>query len=135
VAFRQGRFAEITVSGVSISVYSDSVEMSRNVDMLETTTFTKTSKTFLTGLQDGKISIKGKYDPTASTGPAALFNSLLGASNSVFVQVYPGGAVAGQTVRNFNAFLVDYKESAAVGSIVAFEVSLQPDGPITASGL
>jgi hypothetical protein len=135
MAFRQGRFTEITVSGVSLSAYCDSVDIDRSAELLETTTFTKTSKTFLPGLQDAKVSLKGKYDPTASTGPTVLLTSLIGASNSTFIQVYPGGAVAGQQVRNFNAFVTDFKESSAVGNVVAFEASLQVDGPITASGI
>ena len=135
MAFRQGRFTEITVSGFSLSAFCDSVDISRSVELLETTTFTKTSKTYLTGLLDQKVDIKGKYDPTSGSGPAAIFSNLIGASNTVFVQVYPGGAVTGQTVRNFDAFVTDYKESSAVGSVVGFEASLQISGPVVASGL
>lgn len=135
MAFRQGRFTEITVSGVSLSAYCDSIDLSRDVELLDTTTFTATSKTFLTGLQDGKCDIKGKYDPTASTGPAHLLTSLIGASNAVPVSVWPGGNAVGQTIRNFNAFVVSYTESSAVGDVVAFDASLQVTGVITASGI
>lgn len=135
MAFRQGRFAEITISGVSLSAYCDSIDLSRDTEMHETTTFTRTSKTWLTGLQDAKLDIKGKYDPTASTGPVAVLVGLLGASNSVPVSVYPGGSASGQMIRNFNAFVVNYKESAAVGDIVSFDATLQVDGVITASGI
>lgn len=135
MAFRQGRFTEITISGISLSAFCDSVDIGRSVELMETTTFTKTSKTFLPGLQDAKVDIKGKYDPTTGTGPAAVFSNLMGASNTIFVQIYPGGSATGQTVRNMDAYVTDYKESSAVGGIVGFEASLQVNGPIVASGI
>lgn len=135
MAFRQGRYTEITISGVSLSSYCDSVEISRDTDMIETTTFTKTSKTYLTGLMDGKLDIAGKYEPTITVGPAFLLSTLVGAPNSVPVAVYPGGSQTGQTVRQFSAFLTSYNESSAVGDLVKFKASFQIDGAVTASGL
>lgn len=134
MAFRQGRFTEITVSGVAIGPYCDTADFSRDIDLMETTTFTKTAKTYLTGLQDGKFTIKGKYDPTAG-GPVILLSSLVGSSTSVPINYYPGGAVAGQTVRQFNAYLTSYKESSPVADVVGFSADFTMDGVVTASGL
>jgi hypothetical protein len=135
MAFKQGRFSEITVSGVNLSTYCDTIDLSRDTEMLETTTFTKTSKTWLTGLQDAKVDIKGKYDPTVTTGPQAVLNNLVGASNSVWVKYFPGGNAAGQRINEFYAFVTNYSESSNVGDVVAFSASLQIDGPVFASGI
>jgi hypothetical protein len=134
MAFRQGRYTEITISGVNLSAYVDSVDFSRDVEMLDTTTFTATTKTFLPGLGEGKVDIKGKYDPSANA-PAQLLTQFVNATNVIPVQYFPGGNTAGQIKRYFDAYVTSYKESGAVGDIVAFEASLQVTGAITASGI
>jgi hypothetical protein len=135
MAFRQGRFAEITLSGVALTTYADSIDLSEDVEMLETTTFTAVSKTYLPGLSDAKIDIKGKYDPTATNGPVAVLRSLKGASNAVPFQYFPGGNTAGQIKIYGDAYLVSFKNSSEVGGVVIFEASLQATGPVVASGI
>jgi hypothetical protein len=139
MAFRQGKYTELTVSGVALSAYLDSVDFSRDVEMLETTTFTASAKTFLPGLSEAKMDIKGKYDPLSVTGvtggPANLLTNLVGAGNTVPIKFYPGGNTSGQLTRSMDGYVASYKESAAVGDIVAFEASFQISNVITASGL
>jgi hypothetical protein len=130
MAFKQGRFSEIVVSGIDMSAYLDTIEMSREAELHETTTFTKTSKTWLPGLQDGTVDIAGKYDPSNS-GPAQLLPSLMSQAQAVPVKYYPGGKALNQAIRIFNAFVVSYNESSPVGDVVAFNASLQIDGPVT----
>lgn len=134
MAFRQGRYGEVTVSGVSLSSYVDSVSFDRKADTLETTTFGKTAKTYIVGLTDASGDIQGKYDPTPGNGPAAVFISLIGANSVPFV-LYPGGSQAGQVVRQFNAIVTDYQESSSVSDVIAFKASFTVDGLVIASGL
>jgi hypothetical protein len=133
--FRAGRYAEIVVSGVNLSAFCDSLDFSSETEMLDTTTFTATSKTYITGLRDTKVDIKGKYDPTVTSGPAAVLTSLLGNATTVPIQFFPGGNSVGQLKRYGDAYVVSYKESAAVGDVVAFESGLQFSGQILASGI
>lgn len=132
--FRAGRYTEILVSGVALSTYVDSVDISRDVDMMETTTFTATGKTYVAGLPDSKVDIKGKYDPAAA-GPVALLQTLVGAPNTVPVVIYPGGNTTGQRKEYFDGLLNSYNESSEVGGIVSFDASFTANGPILASGI
>lgn len=130
MAFRHGRFAEITIDGNDLSAYCDSADLKIDVDTAETTTFGKTYKTSIPGVAGGSIDGAGNYDPTATTGPAAVLTSLIGAA-SFPVVLYPGGNVSGQISHSFNALLTSYEESSAAGDKVTFKFSLLADGVIT----
>lgn len=130
MAFRQGRFTEVLVSGVNISAYLDSAEFSAEAEQLETTTFTATSKTWLTGLRDHSFDISGRYDPSKPSGPIFILNSLIGADHNVPLIFYPGGPAVGQVVHTFNGRLTSFGESSAVGDVVAFDASFQVDGNV-----
>lgn len=130
MAFRHGRNAEVTVNGTSLSAFCDSAEISMENDTAETTTFGKTWKTNIAGLNSGTVSLSGNYDPTAVTGPAAVLQPLLGAA-AFPVLFFPGGNVSGQRQHSFNAILTSYGESSAVGDKVTFSADLLVDGVVT----
>lgn len=130
MAFRHGRFAEVTVNSAALSTFCDSVELTMENDTAETTTFGKTWKTHLPGLNGGSVTLSGNYDPTASTGPAAVLEALLGAA-AFAVDVYPGGNTSGQRKHAFNALLTSYSETSAVGDKVTFSAELILDGAVT----
>jgi hypothetical protein len=130
MAFRHGRFAEITVNTKDLSTFCNSADLSIDVDTADTTTFTATWKTALTGVAGGKIDLKGEYDPTATTGPAAVLTALIGA-DPFEVTVYPGGNSAGQLSRTFDAILTSYQESSPVGGTVTFSAGLMVTGAVS----
>lgn len=130
MAFRHGRFAEVTVNSVALSSFLDSCDLSMENDTAETTTFGKTWKTHLPGLNGASLSLSGNYDPTASTGPSATLVALLGAA-AFPVVVEPGGDVNGQLRHSFNALLTSYSESSPVGDKVTISAEIIVDGAIT----
>lgn len=132
MAFRHGRFAEVTVNSVDLSAFCDEVEFEMENDTAETTTFGKSWKTHIPGLNGANLSMSGNYDPTASTGPAAVLAALLGAA-AFPVEVFPGGDAAGQISHAFNALLTSYSESSAVGDKVTFSAGILVDGAVTTS--
>lgn len=134
MAFRHGRFAEITVNGAALSTFCDSAEISIDAETSETTTFGKSWKTHIAGLAGGTVSLSGNYDPTASTGPAAVLTALIGAA-AFPVLVYPGGNTSGQVQHSFNALLTSYSESSAVADKVTFSAELIIDGVDTISNV
>ena len=130
MAFRHGRYAEITVNSVDLSIFCNSADLGIDVDTADTSTFTATWKTALAGLAGGKLDLKGDYDPTGTTGPADVFQGLIGADPFAVV-VYPGGNTSGQGSRAFNAILTSYAESSPVGGVVTFSASLLITGAVT----
>lgn len=130
MAFRHGKFAEISVNSVDLSAFCDSAELSIDVDTAETSTFGDTYKSHLAGLAGATIELSGNYDPTAVSGPSAVLMALIGAA-AFPVEYHPGGNTAGQREHTFNAILTSYSESSPVGDKVTFSASLLVDGAVT----
>lgn len=134
MAFRHGKWAEITVDGDDLSAFCDSADISIDVDTAETSTFGSSWKTHLAGLAGGEVELAGNYDPTASTGPAAVLMALIG-GDAVPIVLYPGGNVSGQRSHTFDAILTNYSESSAVGDKVTFSATLLADGQIVTAAV
>lgn len=130
MAFRHGKYAEITINSHDLSDYADSADFSVDIDTAETSTFGGTWKQSLAGMAGGKLDLAGLYDPTATTGPAAVLSSLIGADPFPVV-VYPGGNSTGQVSRTFDAILTSYAESSPVGGAVTWKASLVANGEVT----
>lgn len=130
MAFRHGRFAEITVNAKALSTFCDSADMSIDVDTSDTSTFLSTWKSAIPGLAGATVDLSGDYDPTATTGPDAVLSALIGA-DAFPVVLYPGGNVAGQISRTFNAILKSYKTGSKVGDKVTFSASLLVTGVVS----
>lgn len=130
MAFRQGRLAEVTVNAVALSTFCDNMTFDRNVDSMETSTFTATDKSFLPGLKGGQLTLAGAYDPTVTTGPAAVLEGLLG-SNPVAILAYPGGNITGQRSHSFTAMVTNYSESSSMADNVTFACTLLISGAVT----
>lgn len=130
MAFRHGRYAEITVEANDLSDYCDSAELTLNADTAETTTFGDDWKSFIGGLRGGSLTLSGNYDPTASTGPAAVLETQLGKDDTT-IELYPGGNTSGQRKHAFEAIVTSYSESSAVGDKVTFSAQLTVNGAVT----
>jgi hypothetical protein len=134
MAFRHGRFAEITVAGNDLSAFCDSADINIDIDTAETTTFGASWKRHIPGLAGAQLDGGGNYDPTATTGPAAVLTGLIG-DDPFAVVLHPGGDVTGQIQHSFNAILTSYKESSPVGDKVTFTFSLLVDGAVTTTNV
>lgn len=128
--FRYGAKALVTVNAVDLSAYCDDASIDVGIDTAETTTFSAAWKTFIEGLAAAKFSLKGNYDPTATTGPAAVLTGLIGggAKNVVF---NPAGTTATELKRTVSAILTGYSETSPVGGKVTFTASFQGTGAVT----
>lgn len=130
MAFRHGRFAEITVSGTNLSEFCDSADISIDVDTAETSTFGKSWKTHVVGQAGSNVELAGNYDPTESTGPAAVLTALIG-EDPFAVVLYPGGNSSGQISHTLSGSLTAYSESSTVGDKVTFSATILADGEVT----
>jgi len=129
MAFVSAKSAQFTLAGTDISAYVDTVGGVDNAtDMLETTTFGASSKTYIGGLRNGsKITISGKYDSSLHTVVSALLGS---ASSSAWVYG-PAGTTTGNVKFSGSAFVESYEINAQVANVLTFSVSLQVTGAVT----
>ena len=95
MAFRHGKYAEIVVNGKSLSTFCDTADLKWAVSTAATTTFGSTWNANITGIAGADFAIGGDFDPTVTTGPAAVIEALIGV-DPFACQFFPGGNVAGQ---------------------------------------
>lgn len=137
MAVRAARNAAITFGGTALSAYIDSSEFSQDIDTAETTTYSTSSnaKTYIVTLQGATLSFSGHWDPTTSTGPAALINTIISAGTAVTVVDYPGGTATGQRSNTFSGIITNYTESSDVGDDVKFSCEVLMTGALTVASL
>ena len=128
--FRYGAKALVTVNAIDLSAYCDDAGLDVGVETAETTTFSSSWKTFIEGLASAKFSLKGNFDPTVSTGPAAVLTGLIGGGAKTIV-FNPAGTAAGELKRTVSAILTAYAETSPVGGKVTFTATFQGTGAVT----
>lgn len=112
-----------------ISAYVDSIGgIANTTDMLETTTFGSTSKSYIGGLRNGDtISVSGKWDATLNTQVTAL----LGATATSTFEYHPAGTSSGTPKVSGECLVSNYEVSSSVADLVTFTISLQITGNVT----
>lgn len=115
----------------ALTSYVDSVDLDNGVDMGETTTAGAEDKTFVSGQAEHDLSISGKWDDTASTGPDAILFSLVGLEASSSFEFGPAGSTAGKVKYLGECFMTGYKTSAPVGGVVTFTADFKITGAVT----
>lgn len=115
----------------TLTAYIDGADISNKVEMAETTTMGSEVKTYVSGQSDGTLSISGKYDSTASTGPDAILDGLVGSEVTSTFEYGPEGSATGKVKYTGECFLTGYNISAPVGDVVKFTADFQISGAIT----
>lgn len=138
MAFVHGKGAAFKIDNAAgtlqtLTAFLDSADMSHTVDTAETTTMGAEAKTYLSGQSDATLTISGKYDSTASTGPDVTLQGLIGLEASSTFEYGPEGSTTGKIKYTGECFLTEYAVSAPVGDVVAFTASFQATGAITKS--
>lgn len=130
MAFRHGSKASIKVNAVDLSVYLDTIDLDVKNDQADTSVFTNTWHQSISGLNGADCTLSGNYDPTASTGPAAVLFPLIGGA-AVAILYYPGGILTGQDQHSFSAFVTGYKTTSKATDKVTFTATLKATGADT----
>ena len=136
MAFTHGKNAVFKIDNAAgtlqtLTTFVDSVDLNQTVDTAESTTMGAEAKTYLSGQSDGTVSISGKYDSTASTGPDVILNGLVGLETTSTFEYGPEGSSAGKIKYTGECFLTSYVVSAPVGDVVTFTADFQITGAIT----
>ena len=110
-----------------VSNVLNSVSFPRETEILETTSFGSSYRTYVVGFQNATISIEGSYDATVDAHLAGV----LGQDATLSFEYGPEGATAGNTKYTGEAYLTSYETSGGVGDIVSFSAELQVSGAVT----
>jgi hypothetical protein len=136
MAFTHGKGAVFKIDNAGgtlqiLTTYIDSIEFDNSVDTAESTTMGAEAKTYLSGQSDATLSITGKFDGTATTGPHVILSGLVGLETTSSFEIGPEGTTAGKQKILGECFLTDYKASMPVGDVVSFSADFQVTGAVT----
>jgi Phage tail tube protein len=136
MAFTHGKGAVFKVDNAAgtlqtLTAYVDSIDINNTVDTAETTTMGAEQKTYLSAQSDATISIGGKFDGTATTGPHAILAGLIGLETTSSFEIGPEGSTTGKQKLLGECFLTSYVVSAPVGDVVTFSAEFQVTGAVT----
>ena len=128
--FIHGKSAIVLHNDYDLSQYFNDASTSRSVDTAETSAFGSSAKTYITGLQDGTISLSGMFDGAANAIDQEM-TDILGVDGGGVITIAVGGSLAlGQRVISALGDLTSYEVSAPVGDVVAANAEFQVDGGI-----
>ena len=131
MSFVHGKGTVITVATKDISQYCTTSQLTRGVDKHDTTGYGKADHVFQGGLLTGEFSCEGTYDNTASTGPRAALQPLVG--TVVAVTRKPEGTGVGKPLETFSALLESYVETNAVADMIKWSAKFTVSDAITTS--
>ena len=135
MAFVHGSKAQFSIedsvpTSRNISAFITGVDFEPTVDQADTTVMGLSSKTYITGLKDGRFSIEGKYDPTVDGYLYGILGGFLAARNFIYD---PQGTTTGTPHYIGAAHLVSYKVTTPVADVGTFSASFQVTGNVTRS--
>lgn len=125
-----------TAGGVltDISDSVDSIDFPEELELVETTTFGATSKTYIVGFADGKVSMGGSWNRTLNTMLSALKAAFRdGTITSASLEYGPEGTDSGDIKVTCEVVMTSYKRTSAAKDQVKFEAEFQITGPVTES--
>jgi hypothetical protein len=130
--FRHGKAAVFKVddSGGTLRNISDtlnSVTFPREAEVLETTSFGSSDRTYIVGFKNGTISIEGSFDATVD----GYLAGILGQDATVSFEYGPEGSTSTYTKYTGEAILTSYETSAGVGDVVSYSAEFQISGAVT----
>ncbi len=136
-AFIHSKLSKIKIDSsvgllTDISDSVDSIDMPEDLELVETTTFGATSKTYIVGFADGKLTVGGSWNRTLHTFLGLIKTGFrAGTLASVSVEYGPEGVDTGDTKITFEAVMVSYKKNSAVKDQVKWEAEFQITGAVT----
>lgn len=123
MAFVHGKDTFISLDGDDLSAYTNTSEITKTADSHDVTTYGKNSHVFTGGLKGGTATMGGIYDNTASTGPRAVIDPLIGATVELIRQTE--GAGTGKPQDKVDVVVTQYVETSPVADMVTWTCEMQ----------
>ena len=130
--FRHGKAAvfKIDDSGGTLRNISDalnSISFPREAEVLETTSFGSSDRTYIVGFKNGTISIEGSYDATYD----GYLAGVLGQDATLSFEYGPEGSTSTYTKYTGECILTSYESTAGIGDVVSISAEFQISGAVT----
>ena len=123
--FTHGKDAVVILDNTNLSTTLTDVAVSLTADVNETSTFSSSSKTFISGLTDGTATASGFFE-TSSPDSDAEYLAQLGGSGSAF-SIAPVSYVRGNPITLGKVVETSYDRSADIAGVVSVAVAFQFD--------
>ena len=120
--------SRLLVGSINLTPYLTDASPSFNQEMLEVTTLNDTGKSYIPGLTEYTMSLKGFLDPSGTAN--AQFDQLkswVALTGGQPVTFAPRGLTGGTEAVMVNGLAAQLNEGAAVGGVVSFDVNVQAD--------
>lgn len=130
--FRHGKSAVFKVDNsggtlTDISNTLNSVSFPREAEVLETTSFGSSDRSYIVGFKNATISVEGSFDATVDAHLAGI----LGQTDTVSFEYGPEGSTSTFTKYTGECILTSYETSAGIGDVVSFSAEFQISGAVT----
>lgn len=115
--FIHGKGTNVLLDEFDLTTYFNSVDVSTSIETAETTSFGATSKSYITGLRDGTLSLSGMW-AADTDGSDEELSAILGAATTPIVTVaYNAGTIGGRATLA-KAHETSYSISSPVADVV-----------------
>ncbi len=122
--FAHGKNAKVLIGAYDLSTSFKEFSGSTQIDMAETSAFGNTYKTYIQGLGDATISLSGMWD-AATGGIDDVLGSLVGATGTLPVSIYPSGYGIGKRAFGIGANESSYEVTGSIGDVVSVSTEFQ----------
>jgi predicted secreted protein len=126
MAFTHGRVSVFKINAKDLSTYAKTYTLTRSADVHDVTGFGATAHAKQGGLLDGKMTVGGTYDDSATNGPRGVIYPLLGTSTAIILQ--PEGTATTKAQDSFNAVVTSYEQTGPVDDMVTWKLELEING-------
>lgn len=116
--FVHGKNVRVYVDTYDFSSYFNDFTSAQTVDHDETSTFGTVAKTYVIGIKDGKMTLKGLFEPTVLTGTDQYFAGVRGLVTKQIITISQGGLAVGSRCTLAKTDNTNYEVSGAIGSVV-----------------
>lgn len=130
MSFTHGKNTYISLNGSDMSAFTNTSELNSTADSHDVTTYGKNSHVYLGGLKDGKATMGGVYDNTAS-GPRDIIKPLVG--QTVTLVRRPEGTGAGRPQDSVSVVVTGYTETNPVADMVTWQCEMQMSDDVTST--
>ena len=131
---RASRFLIDDVGGVrrDLSAYLTEVEgLPGGRGLAEVTALGDSAVSFVAGLEDVSIALRGVFDDAAERGSDAVLGALRTHGSAVAFEYGPSGTGAGGLRYSGRCWVVSYELRSRIGSLVEWMATLQVEGAVS----
>lgn len=126
MAFIHGRVGVFKIATKDLSAYAKTYTLTRTADVHDVTGFGATAHAKQGGLLDGKLTIGGTYDDSATLGPRGVIYPLLGTTAACVLQ--PEGTATTKPQDVFSAVVTSYEQTGPVDDMVTWKLEVEITG-------